>query len=205
VTAHPETLPPAPAAPGQGAAAPGDPDLGPARFRQVLGHFCTGVTVVTALDDGQPVGFACQAFAALSLDPPLVLFCPGRASGTWPRIARAGRFCVNVLADGQREVSRAFGTSGADKFAGVGWSPAPSGAPVLDGVLTWAACDIEAVHEAGDHLVVVGRVTQLGEPGADRPLLFYRGRYAVTAPTPPAEPPEVVDTLLAWPRHTDWI
>jgi 3-hydroxy-9,10-secoandrosta-1,3,5(10)-triene-9,17-dione monooxygenase reductase component len=177
----------------------------PARFRQVLGHFCTGVTVITTVDENQPVGFACQSFAALSLDPPLVLFCPSRTSGTWPRIARAGHFCANVLADGQRELARVFGASGADKFAGVRWSLSSSGAPVLDGTLTWASCVVEAVHEAGDHYVVVGRVTELGECGALDPLLFYRGRFAVTAERAAAGPPEVVDTLLAWPRHTDWI
>jgi len=91
----------------------------PRRFRQVLGHFCTGVTVITALvDQAQPAGFACQSFAAVSLEPPLVLFCPSRRSATWPRIERAGHFCANVLTDGQRELSRRFGISaaaGADK------------------------------------------------------------------------------------------
>lgn len=182
----------------------------PARFRQVLGHFCTGVTVITALADGrEPVGFACQAFAAVSLTPPLVLFCPSRASVTWPRIERAGHFCANVLADGQRDLSRIFGASaatGADKFAGLGWSPCSSGAPVLQDALTWVGCAIHAVHEAGDHYVVIGRVTELGACAPGSPLLFYRGRYAVTAAQSPAEgPPEVVDTLLAWPRHADWI
>src|SRR5688572_22499660 len=91
-------------------------------FRHVLGHFCTGVTVVTAVDAGEPVGFACQAFAALSLDPPLVRFCPAAKSFSWQRIERSGRFCVNVLASGQEDVSRVFGTAGAAKFAGLPWS-----------------------------------------------------------------------------------
>jgi 3-hydroxy-9,10-secoandrosta-1,3,5(10)-triene-9,17-dione monooxygenase reductase component len=177
----------------------------PGRFRQVLGHFCTGVTVITGCDQGRPAGFACQSFAALSLDPPLVLFCPSRSSASWPRIARAGHFCANVLAAGQRDLARVFGTSGADKFAGLAWSPSPSGAPVLEGVLTWAGCTVEAVHEAGDHYVVVGRVTELGGCRAGQPLLFYRGRYAATAPRSADGPPEVVDTLLAWPRHADWM
>jgi 3-hydroxy-9,10-secoandrosta-1,3,5(10)-triene-9,17-dione monooxygenase reductase component len=177
-----------------------------ARYRQVLGHFCTGVTVVTSLDvSGGPVGFSCQAFAALSLDPPLVLFCPGAASGTWPHIEQAGYFCVNVLAEDQREVSRAFGRSGPDKFAGLRWRPGPNGAPILDGALTWAACQVDSISLAGDHLVVIGRVTDLGEPSDGRPLLFYKGRYAGTAPSSPYDPPEVIDTLLAWPRHDDWM
>jgi 3-hydroxy-9,10-secoandrosta-1,3,5(10)-triene-9,17-dione monooxygenase reductase component len=177
----------------------------PGRFRQVLGHFCTGVTVITTLDEAGPAGFTCQSFTALSLDPPLVLFCPSRSSATWPRIARAGHFCANVLTAGQQELARVFGTSGADKFAGVPWSPSPSGAPILAGALTWAGCTVEAVHEAGDHHVVLGRVTGFGPCGQERPLLFYRGRYGVTAVEPADGPPEVVDTLLAWPRHADWI
>jgi 3-hydroxy-9,10-secoandrosta-1,3,5(10)-triene-9,17-dione monooxygenase reductase component len=177
----------------------------PLRFRHVFGHFCTGVTVVTCRDDDGPVGFACQAFAALSLDPPLVLFCPARRSATWARIARVGHFCVNVLAEDQRHVSRVFGTGGADRFAGVGWSPSPAGAPILSGVLTWADCRIEAVHDAGDHRVVIGLVTALGGVRDARPLLFYKGRYTGTSAAGPDRPPEVVETLLAWPRHTDWI
>jgi len=172
------------------------------RFRRVLGHFCTGVTVVTGAG---PVGFACQAFAALSLDPPLVLFCPSRTSSTWDSIARSGAFCVNVLAEDQRDVSRTFGSSGADKFTGIGWSPAPSGSPVLDGALTWADCEIETTHPAGDHDLVIGRLTQLGPVRDAPPLLFYKGRYTGIAATSPHEPPELVDTLLAWPRHTEWI
>jgi 3-hydroxy-9,10-secoandrosta-1,3,5(10)-triene-9,17-dione monooxygenase reductase component len=180
-------------------------EVEPLRFRRVFGHFCTGVTVVTSCDAGSPVGFACQAFAALSLDPPLVLFCPASRSATWQRIERAGHFCVNVLAEDQRDVSRVFGTSGADKFAGIGWTSSPGGAPLLDGVLTWADCSIEAVHPAGDHRIVIGRVTELGAVRDARPLLFYKGRYAGTSATSPHDPPEVADTLLAWPRHTDWI
>jgi 3-hydroxy-9,10-secoandrosta-1,3,5(10)-triene-9,17-dione monooxygenase reductase component len=175
---------------------PVDPDA----FRHALGHFCTGVTVITT--EG-PAGFACQAFAALSLSPPLVLFCPSKTSSTWPVIERAGHFCANVLTDGQQELARRFGTSGGDKFAGVPWTPSPRGAPVLDGALTWVDCTVEDVHEAGDHYLVTGRVTGLGATRAGRPLLFYRGRYAATDPG--SGPTEVVDTLLAWPHHADWI
>ena len=177
----------------------------PGRFRQVLGHFCTGVTIITTLDESGPAGFACQSFAALSLDPPLVLFCPSRSSATWTRIERAGFFCANVLTAGQEELARVFGTRGVDKFAGVSWAPAPSGAPVLAGVLTWVGCTVEAVHDGGDHHVVLGRVTELGECAPGQPLLFYRGRYGVTAAEPAGALPEIVDTLLAWPRHADWI
>lgn len=178
---------------------------GPDRFRQVLGHFCTGITVITALDGAGPAGFTCQSFSAVSLDPPLVLFCPSRASATWPRIQQAGHFCANVLADGQRELARVFASSTPGKFSGVGWSPSPAGAPVLDGALAWVSADVESVLEAGDHYVVTGRVTGLEARRAGPPLLFYRGRYAVTAPGTGDGPPELVDALLAWPRHADWI
>lgn len=179
--------------------------MGTDEFRHVLGHFCTGVTVVTTVEAGEPVGFACQAFAALSLDPPLVLFCPGSKSSSWQLIERAGHFCVSVLAENQQDVSRVFGTAGADKFAHVSWTLSPGGAPIVDGSLTWIDCTIESTAEAGDHFIVVGRVTTLGPVLDERPLLFYRGRYTGTATAVPAGPPEVVDTLLAWPRHTDWI
>ncbi|HEX2322519.1 MAG TPA: flavin reductase family protein [Streptosporangiaceae bacterium] len=175
----------------------------PQKFRQVLGHFCTGVTVVTAMDDGEPVGFACQAFAALSLDPPLVVFCPALTSNTWPRIAKGKMFAVNVLTEDQHDVAMRFGRSGTRKFDGVKWMPDAAGSPVIDGVLTWAGCEIEAVHPGGDHNVVIGRVRELGECGSQRPLLFYRGRFATSAES--GGPPEVVETLLAWPRHADWM
>ncbi|MFD7707709.1 flavin reductase family protein [Streptomyces sp. NPDC059785] len=157
----------------------------PAEFRRVLGHFPTGVTVITAppARDGQasgPAGFACQSFCSLSLDPPLVAFMVGRTSTTWPRIARAGVFCVNVLAAHQGELCRGFAVSGTDKFAGVAYDAAPvSGSPRLADTLAWIDCAIHAVHTGGDHLVVVGRVNALGTPEHDEaPLLFHKGRFA---------------------------
>ncbi|MGW2558267.1 flavin reductase family protein [Streptomyces sp. NPDC001514] len=152
----------------------------PGEFRRVLGHFASGVTVVTAHDDesGGPTGFACQSFASLSLDPPLVAFMVARTSTTWPRIARAGVFCVNVLGADQGELCRAFAVSGADKFAGVGHVPAPvTGSPRLDSVPAWIDCTIQAVHTGGDHLIVVGRVEALGAEQEGDPLLFHRGRF----------------------------
>ncbi|MBB2941139.1 3-hydroxy-9,10-secoandrosta-1,3,5(10)-triene-9,17-dione monooxygenase reductase component [Actinoplanes lutulentus] len=177
----------------------------PGRFRRVFGHFCTGVTVMTTTDDEGPAGFACQAFAPLSLDPPLVLFCVRSASQTGSRILTAGFFAVNVLADDQRDLSRLFGSPGADRFAPGSWTPSPSGAPILKDALTWADCRIEAVHPGGDHVIVVGRVTALGQCRDTAPLVFHRGRYTATMAISPHEPPEVVDTLLSWPRHNDWI
>ncbi|MFD1657220.1 flavin reductase family protein [Streptomyces caeni] len=151
-------------------------------FRRVLGSFATGVTVITApAADGEasPAGFACQSFSSLSLDPPLVVFMVGRTSTTWPRIARAGVFCVNVLTAGQTELCRGFAVSGGEKFAGVGHEPAPfSGSPRLTGAAAWIDCAVHAVHAGGDHLIVVGRVAALGT-GDDEaaPLLFHKGRF----------------------------
>ncbi|GAA1944560.1 3-hydroxy-9,10-secoandrosta-1,3,5(10)-triene-9,17-dione monooxygenase reductase subunit [Amycolatopsis minnesotensis] len=175
-----------------------------ARFRAVLGHFCTGVAVVTGHDGRAPVGFACQSFAALSLDPPLVLFCPAKTSRTWPVLRDAGAFAVNVLSHAQRGLSTVFGARGADKFATVDWRPAPSGAPLLAGALTWVDCTLETVHEAGDHYVVVGRVTALGEESGERPLLFHRGGYTVTEPSVVPVEGEL-GGFLTWPRPDDWV
>lgn len=187
----------------EGARVTSNPD--PERFRQVLGHFATGVTVITATDGGEPVGFSCQAFAALSLEPPLVLFCPARASSTWPRIERAGVFCANVLTAEQGDLATLFGRRNPDRFAKVDWIPDSSGSPIIDGVLTWVSGQIVDVHTVGDHHVVIGQVHQLGDIGPSRPLLFYRGRYGTSA-VPAAEgPPEVVETMLAWPKHADWV
>ncbi|MFD0373018.1 flavin reductase family protein [Streptomyces sp. NPDC127114] len=150
----------------------------PGEFRRVLGHFASGVTIVTALDEDGPAGFACQSFASLSLDPPLIAFMVARTSTTWPRIARAGRFCVNILGAEQGGLCRAFAVSGADKFAGVSWTPAPStGSPRLPDAPAWIDCEIAAVHTGGDHLIVVGRVESLGATEEADPLLFHRGRF----------------------------
>ncbi|WP_405777419.1 flavin reductase family protein [Streptomyces sp. NBC_01538] len=156
--------------------------VAPAEFRRVLGNFATGVTVITApagKGETTPAGFACQSFAALSLDPPLVVFMVGRTSRTWPLIARAGVFCVNVLGAGQGELCRGFARSGTDKFAGVEYDAAPvSGSPRLTGASAWVDCAIQAVHTGGDHLIVVGRVEALGAGDGDTaPLVFHKGRF----------------------------
>jgi 3-hydroxy-9,10-secoandrosta-1,3,5(10)-triene-9,17-dione monooxygenase reductase component len=149
-------------------------------FRDVLGRFCTGVTVVTSWEDGAPVGMTCQSFTSVSLSPPLVLFCPAKTSRSWPLIERAGFFCVNLLADGQHELSTRMATRGEDKFDGLSWTPSSTGAPLLDGVLGFVDCRIEGVHDAGDHHVVLGSVQDLGFGDAGEPLLFFRSTYTTT-------------------------
>ncbi|WP_372733501.1 flavin reductase family protein [Nocardioides sp.] len=152
-------------------------------FRDVLGRFASGVTVVTAISGGEPVGMTCQSFSSVSLNPPLVLFIPAKTSRAWPMIQRSGRFCVNFLADDQAELSNQMASRGSDKFAGVPWAPAPvTGSPLLDGVLGYVDCQIHTAYEAGDHFVVIGQVVDLAVPDAEvtKPLLFFQGKYATT-------------------------
>lgn len=148
-------------------------------MRDVLGHFASGVTVVTATTPDGPIGFTCQSFSSLSLDPPLVAFAPARSSTTWPRLRAAGRFCVNVLAADQSGLSQAFARSGTDKYAGVTWTASPHGAPVLDGVVAWIDSELWAEYEGGDHTIVVARVLDLGADASRSPLLFHRGGYGL--------------------------
>jgi 3-hydroxy-9,10-secoandrosta-1,3,5(10)-triene-9,17-dione monooxygenase reductase component len=148
-----------------------------ARFREVLGHFATGVTIVTALEDGEPVGFSCQSFAALSLDPPMVILAPAKSSTSWPRIAAAGAFCVNILGERQEAICRAFAVSGGDKFDGVSWTPGPAtGAPIINGSLAVVECSLGAIFEGGDHELVTGHVVDVGI-GEGLPLIFYRSGF----------------------------
>lgn len=151
-------------------------------FRQVLGHFPSGITVITGRTDVGPVGFTCQSFSSLSLDPPLVVVLPGLSSTSWPRIARTGRFCVNILSADQEALSATFAQSGNDKFDAIGWTPSPSGLPVLDGVCAWLDCEIDSVHPGGDHLIVVGAVHHLAAVDGTRPLVYHRGGYATPEP-----------------------
>lgn len=147
------------------------------RFKEVLGHFATGVTVVTAVEDGLPVGFTCQSFTALSLDPPMIAIAPAKSSTSWPKIAKAGAFCINILADDQEAVCRSFGVSGSDKFANVSWHFGVSGTPVIDSSLAVIECDLGAIYDAGDHELVTGHVLAM-DLGCGAPLLFYRSRFS---------------------------
>ena len=151
-------------------------------FRDVLGRYASAVTVVTTVSDGVPVGMTCQSFASVSLDPPLVAFLPTRKSRAFAAIQRAGTFCVNFLAADQADLSdQMAGRGGDDKFHGVAWKPADAtGSPLLEGVVGHVDCTVHAVHEAGDHYIVIGKVQHLGAGEADRPLLYYQGRYRST-------------------------
>jgi 3-hydroxy-9,10-secoandrosta-1,3,5(10)-triene-9,17-dione monooxygenase reductase component len=148
-----------------------------ATYRTVLGHFATGVTIVTALDGDTPVGMACNSFTSVSLDPPLVLWCAAKSSSTWPQMQGAQHFAVNVLAEDGEPTCRVFATKGVDRFEGVTHHRAVTGAPILADALAYIDCETEAEHDAGDHVIVVGRVVELGYATEGKPLLFYRGGY----------------------------
>lgn len=153
------------------------------RFRDVLGRFASGVTVVTSTSDGEPVGMTCQSFSSVSLEPPLVLFCPAHTSRAWPRIQRSGHFCVNLLAHDQTGLSDRMASRAPDKFVGLRWRPSrATGSPLFDGILGHVDCAIHAVHEAGDHSIVVGRVLDLDVTDVPHPLLFFEGRYGRPEP-----------------------
>jgi 3-hydroxy-9,10-secoandrosta-1,3,5(10)-triene-9,17-dione monooxygenase reductase component len=153
------------------------PSIDVAKFRQVLGHFPTGVTVVTAMGSDGPVGLAVGSFASLSLEPPQVLFCPAKSSSSWPVIREVGVFCVNVLADDQEDVSRVFASKGADKFSEIGWRRSGNGSPLLDGVLAYIDCVVGTVIDGGDHDIVIGAVQDLAVKHEGGPLVFFRGGY----------------------------
>jgi 3-hydroxy-9,10-secoandrosta-1,3,5(10)-triene-9,17-dione monooxygenase reductase component len=148
-----------------------------ATYRTVLGHFATGVVIVTAIDGDEPVGMAANSFTSVSLEPPLVLFCAAKSSSTWPRIQASGKWAANFLDDDGEEVCRLFAQKGADRFARVAYAPGRTGSPILEDALAFVDCETIAQHDAGDHVIVVGRVIELGYQPEGKPLLFYRGGY----------------------------
>ncbi|MGH6656056.1 MAG: flavin reductase family protein [Actinocrinis sp.] len=149
-----------------------------AEFRSVMGNFATGVTVITTLDGPTPVGFTCQTFTSLSLDPPLISFAATRESASRARILSTGRFCVNILAYDQRGLCAKFAASGVDRFQGTPWRLSPNGSPVIGGSVAWIDCAVEAEYPAGDHTIVLGRVHDLAIMREAAPLVFHRGQFA---------------------------
>jgi len=155
------------------------PAIDPARFREALGHYASGITIITALVDGEPVGFTCQSFYSVSMSPPLVSFSVMANSASYPKIRQAGRFAVNILSDEQVQISNQFARRGTDKWHGIDWRVSPLGSPLIAGSLHWLDCKIYAEHAAGDHVIVIGQVTavDLQEAVAAQPLLYFRGQY----------------------------
>ena len=159
--------------------------INPAEYRQLLGRFATGVTVITTLDGRrQPAGMTASALSAASLEPPLLLVCVSRTTDFQDVLRAADRFAVNVLASDQDELSRRFATDGIERFAGVRYTAGPAGVPLLEGVTAHIFCERGAIQEAGDHSLFLGRV--IGGQVFDRaPLLHYGGHYTTTRDGPP--------------------
>lgn len=147
-------------------------------FRNAMGNFCTGVVIATGLDGETPVGFAAQSFVSLSLDPPLVALCPAKSSSSWPKIRSSGNFCINILSQAQKPVCDVMAQSGGEKFTTIGWRSGETGAPIIDEVLGYVDCSLEAEHDAGDHTIAIGRVRDFAILHDDGPpLLFFKGAY----------------------------
>lgn len=148
------------------------------KFRDVLGRYASGVTVVTTVSNGEPVGMTCQSFMSVSLTPPLIMFSPAKTSRAWPRIQASGKFTVNFLGESQQGLSNTMASRGTDKFAGVDWVPSPvTGSPLLPGAIGYVDCTIDRVYEAGDHFIVLGLVEDLQVNDGSAPLLYFKGEY----------------------------
>jgi 3-hydroxy-9,10-secoandrosta-1,3,5(10)-triene-9,17-dione monooxygenase reductase component len=152
-----------------------------AHCKEVLGHYVTGIVVVTAMTPEGPAGFTCQTFGSLSIDSALVFFAATTTSPSWQRVKSVGVVGVNILCDDQEPLARAFAVSGVDKFEGVSWIAAPNGSPFLEGSLAYLEGTIREVTNHGDHDIVVAELDFAStEPGS--PLVYYRGGYRVLAP-----------------------
>lgn len=152
------------------------PDL----IRRTLGHFPSGVSVITGYSDSGPVGMTVQSFMSLSLDPPMVLISVAKTSKTWPEIASTGPFAINILSESQSHVARQFARSGTDKFRDINYinSKNSDGLPLLEGSVAWIECTIHTVHDGGDHHVVLANIMSLGErDSSEFPLVFCRSDF----------------------------
>ncbi len=148
-------------------------------FRSALGHYASGLTIISGADADGPIGFTCQSFYSVSMEPPLISFSVMTTSTTYPRIRATGSFAVNVLARGQRHVADQFARKGTDKWAGIERASTRTGNPIIADTLMWLDCTIWAEHEAGDHFIVIGHVNEMSPAEWHRPdpLLFFKGSY----------------------------
>ena len=168
-------------------------------LRDAFGTFMTGVTVVTTVDDtGQPLGFTANSFASVSLDPPLLLVQISRNSVNYVKFTSSRGFAVNILSEGQKDVSTTFARPVADRFAGIDWQPGPFGSPILPGVSAWFDCAMQQIVEAGDHAILIGHVEAFHASAAPG-LGYYRGTYftpVATQATLPTGPDIIVSAIL---------
>ncbi|HEX9787008.1 MAG TPA: flavin reductase family protein [Candidatus Binatia bacterium] len=149
----------------------------PQELRRVMGHFATGVTIITTQDkEGNPNGLTANAFMSLSLNPPLVLISVDKAATCYACFEPQNGFTVNFLSEDQEDISRRFATKGIDKFAGIEWHAGRNGAAIIEGALAHVECKITQCYEGGDHTIVVGEILDIKATG-ERPLLFYKGQY----------------------------
>lgn len=159
------------------------PAVDPALFRGAMASFPTGVTIITTTVDGKPSGTTVSAFSSLSLDPPLVLVCLARTSRTLQDVARTGRFCVNILAEGQEALAYAFAKSGAnDRFDQTDFTPGVEGDPVLAGCAATVECRVHETFAGGDHDILVGAPIRISVNPTAAPLVHARGRLSAVPP-----------------------
>jgi len=151
-------------------------------FRNVLGKYPTGVCIITAQGEGSPVGMVVGSFTSVSLDPPLVAFLPDKRSTSWGEIRSRGHFCVNILADCHGDLCRKMTGPAGQRFDDVDYHLSPGRAPILESALAWIDCSIFAVHEAGDHFIVIGEVQAMNTHREGKPLLFFEGGYGAFLP-----------------------
>jgi flavin reductase (DIM6/NTAB) family NADH-FMN oxidoreductase RutF/DNA-binding IclR family transcriptional regulator len=160
-------------------------------FRTVLGQYPTGVCVVTAVHpETGPAGMVVGSFTSVSLVPPMVAFFPDKTSTSWPKVERAGTFCVNILGADQESVCRRFAAKGGNKFSGQAYRPSGTGSPILEGCVAWIDCEVAAIQEAGDHFIVLGRVRDMQLERPRLPLLFFQGGYGRFTPSSLTAPDE---------------
>ena len=175
-------------------------------LRDALGTFATGVTIVTTLSpSGEPIGFTANSFMSVSLDPPLILVCIAKSAAGYAIYNAASTYCVNILAQTQRDLSGIFAARGADKFGGISWRKGETGSPILDGGVAHFDCAMHETVDAGDHAILIGRVVEF-KTNDGEPLCYHRGKYAALAQayTTPAnyvsarasEPPHLIQTHI---------
>lgn len=175
-----------------------EPAVSSLDYRRTLAEFASGVTVITGGTQDSPVGFACQSFSALSLDPALVLFCVDRQSRSWPILRESGRFCANILSEDQHGMVKAFGSRAGQKFNEVDWTWSVWSTPSLPNVLARIHATITSVYSEGDHDIIVGQVNALERVGTlRRPMVFFRGTFDIDT--------QATDAFNAWSLMGGWI